>query len=117
MISWPFRYNSSLRVRDQVGVIPPLVEICHLPPGPGNGRTYTSFRPDSFEEYASQRPSGENIGSSSAKGALRKIVGVPGFHPDASSPPIGRIIRSRLVCGEVSVNAMNLPLGCHEAGD
>ena len=31
------------------------------PPGPGKGRTYTSFRPDSLETYASHRPSGENI--------------------------------------------------------
>jgi len=29
------------------------VEICHFPPGPGNGRTYTSKRPDSSESYAS----------------------------------------------------------------
>src|SRR5262245_60327385 len=60
------------------------VEICHLPPGPGNGRTYTSHRPVSFEAYASQRPSGENIDASSADGVARKVVGRPGFHPDAS---------------------------------
>src|SRR5205823_392878 len=25
------------------------LDICHLPPGPGNGCTYTSYRPVSFE--------------------------------------------------------------------
>ena len=48
------------------------VEIRHLPPGPGNGRTYTSGRPDSLEAYASHRPSGENIGSHFDEGAVQK---------------------------------------------
>src|SRR3972149_4463364 len=39
--------------RDHVGKDPPAVEICHFPPGPGNGRTYTSKRPDSSESSAS----------------------------------------------------------------
>ena len=51
--------------------------------------------------YASHRPSGENIGSHSMKGLLRNTVGLPGFQPGASSPSIGRIIRSCRVCGIV----------------
>ena len=85
------------------------VEICHFPPGPGNGRTYTSGRPDSFEAYASQRPSGENIAPVSMAGLFRNAAGVPGFQPDSLLPSNGRIIRSMLVCGEVSSNARNLP--------
>ena len=43
-------------------------------------------------------------------------MGFPGFHPEASSPSIGRIIRSFRVCWLNSWNARNLPLGCHDAG-
>lgn len=94
MIRWSrVASNNSRLVRDHVGVFPPFVEISHLPPGPGNGCTYTSDCPDSVDVYAIQRPSGENIGPSSENGVFRKTVGVPGFHPLASSPAIGRIIR------------------------
>src|ERR1700740_361712 len=41
--------------------MPPLVEICRLPPGREKGDTYTSLRCDSSEPYATQRPSGENF--------------------------------------------------------
>ena len=68
-----------------MGKRPPAVETCRIPPGPGNGRTYTSKRPDSLELYASQRPSGEKAAANSPKGLFRKTVGFPGFHPEASS--------------------------------
>src|SRR5215469_6180268 len=54
------RKNSSLPSRRHRGCCPPSVEIWYLPPGPGNGATYTCHRPDSLEEYATQWPSGEN---------------------------------------------------------
>src|SRR5262245_4697740 len=109
------KYSSPF-LRDHVGLTPPPFEICHLPPGPGNGRTYTSSCPVSFDEYASHLPSGENIGSCSANGVFKNTAGFPGFHPDASSPSIGRIIKSEFVWGLCSSKARNLPLGCQEAG-
>jgi hypothetical protein len=39
-----FAFESKLGVAD-----PPLVEICHLPPGPAKDRTYTSRLPDSSD--------------------------------------------------------------------
>ncbi len=43
------------------GGVPPLVEIGQCPASTsGNGRTEISNRPDSFDSYASQRPSGES---------------------------------------------------------
>ena len=42
--------------------MPPSVETCARPPGPGIARTYTSGRPDSFDTYASHFPSGETLG-------------------------------------------------------
>lgn len=36
--------------------------ICHLPPGPGKGTTYTSILSDSAELYDTPFPSGENRG-------------------------------------------------------
>ena len=44
----------------QRGIRPPLVDTGHLLFGTGNDATYTSCRPDSFDVYATQRPSGEN---------------------------------------------------------
>src|SRR6516164_8823296 len=67
--------------------------------------------------YAIHRPSGENVGSSSAAPVPRNTVGFPGFQPDASSPSIGKIIRSSDVPGRVSMKARNRPLGCHETGN
>ena len=57
---FPARKKISLPSRRHRALSPPAVEIRTFPPGPGNGTTYTSDRPDSFELYASQRPSGEN---------------------------------------------------------
>src|SRR5262249_47465079 len=108
--------KSSRLVRDHLENPPPSVEICRWPPGPGNGRTYTSLRPVSVDWYAIQRPSGENIGSVLMKGLLRYVMGLPGFHPDVSSPSIGRIIKSKPVCEPCSSKVRNLPLGCQEAG-
>src|SRR5206468_1729992 len=102
---------------DQAASLPPPVEICHLPPGPGKGRTKTSFRPDSSDRYAIQRPSGEKTGSTSPAGVLRKTDGFPGFHPEVSSPSIGRIIRSKLDFGFVSKKARYFPLGSKDAGN
>jgi hypothetical protein len=48
------------------------VETFHLPPGPGNGRTNTSCRPDSLDAYARNFPSGENAGSVSTCASARK---------------------------------------------
>ena len=107
--------NSSLRVRDHVGVVPPPVEIFDWRPGPGNGRTYTSSSPDSVDWYAIHRPSfGENIGARSALGPLRKARGFPGFHPDTSSPSISRMSTSSWASGVSSWNARNFPFGCHD---
>src|SRR5262245_47771224 len=58
--AFPARYKISLPSRRHRALSPPAVEIRVLPPGPGNGTTYTSDRPDSFELYATQWPSGEN---------------------------------------------------------
>jgi len=74
----------------------------------------TSLRPDSFDWYAIHRPSGENAGQVSAASVLRNGVGLPGFHPDASSPSIGNIIRSKFVAPESSTKIRNFPDGCHE---
>src|SRR5262249_5231788 len=90
---------------------------CHLPPAPGNGRTYTSKRPDSSDWYASHRPSGEKTGSTSLKGPFENTVGLPGLQPEASSPSMGRIIKSCAVFCVDSLNARNLPLGCHDPGN
>jgi hypothetical protein len=38
------------------GSVPPSVETCHFPPGPGYGCTYTSHRPDSSDAAFSQVP-------------------------------------------------------------
>src|SRR5215831_1923762 len=76
------RKNSSCRLRDQMGNCPPPVDIRVLGPGPGKGRTYTSNVPDSFEVYATQRPSGENAGHAGqgvgpAMGSCRNNFGFP----------------------------------------
>jgi hypothetical protein len=42
-------------------------------PGPGYGWTYTSGRPDSFDEYASQRPSGDISGCCKAASARLEL--------------------------------------------
>src|SRR5580658_5499793 len=90
MIWSPDWYTRSCPFRVQRGASPPLFEICHFPPVPdgggGNARTYTSYLPDSFEAYASHRPSGENVGTTSLKLLLRNCSGVPAFNrPPCSS--------------------------------
>src|ERR1700728_3715125 len=84
MIWSPDRYTSSRPFRDQRAIPPPLFETCHFPPCPddggGNARTYTSYFPDSFDAYASQRPSGENAGTWSRKLLLRNCSGFPAFN-------------------------------------
>src|SRR4029078_12887190 len=66
---------------------PPCSEICHGPPllAPGlNGRTYTSFFPESFETYAIKRPSGDSLSGCTCFG-LRKIsVIFGGLDPSSS---------------------------------
>src|SRR5262245_1346347 len=91
-------HSSSCVVADQRGQLPPPVDTRHGPPGPGNGRTYTSLTvpPFSIDEYAMNRPSGENIGPLSCAGVPRNTVGVPAVQPVAASPFIGRIMRSQL---------------------
>src|SRR5215468_8642139 len=105
------RYNSSRRFCDHAAYMPLAVEICHLPPGPGNRRTKTSDRPDSSDWYAIHRPSGENIGIVPLAGVLRKTEGLPGFQPDFSSPSNGRIMMSCEFCCVTSENARYFPLG------
>src|SRR6516165_2507628 len=64
--------------------------MSHLRPGPGNGCTYTSSRPDSFETYANQRASGENRGARSSKGVIKKGVGAFwGTTAQISRSPLG----------------------------
>ena len=59
---------------------------------------------------------GHDINYISIAGVLRNTVGLPGVHPRAASPSIGRIIRSDVVPPRASRKARNLPLGCHEKG-
>src|SRR5262245_60396169 len=68
----PDRKNSSSPRGDQRGHAPPSVETCQRRPPSGHGCTYTSYRPDSLEWYATQRPSGEIAGTDSANGVRRK---------------------------------------------
>src|SRR5262245_48563168 len=85
------------------------MEIGTFSPGPGNGRTYTSLRPDSFDAYASQRPSGENTGAPSPNGVLRNARGW-------SLWSRSRIQMSCPVCGSTDTNASFLPSGDHDSG-
>src|SRR6202521_1215363 len=55
--------------------MPPVVDTCHFPPGPGNGCTTISERPDSFVSYATQRPSGENCPLDSSNGVFITTIG------------------------------------------
>ena len=85
--------------RDHSGNLPPPVEICHCPPGPGNGRTYTSEIPDSSDAYASQCPSGEKAGYASLNGAPRNSSGFP-------SQTSGGPARDRLQSGAVKISVV-----------
>src|SRR5580704_990258 len=55
--------------------MPPLVEICRLPPEREKGDTYTSARCDSSEMYVTQRPSGATLAKRVPAG--RNGVGLP----------------------------------------
>ena len=101
-------------MRDQVGV-PATARNLPLPPGPGNGRTYTSWRPDSSEEYASHRPSGENIGSASATGCSGTPSASQASSPERRLRPSAGSSR-RLGCRFSLRRPATLPLGCHEPG-
>ena len=54
------------------GARPPSREIGNCPSCTGNGRTYTWLRPDAFDSYAIQRPSGENVPLASSYAVCRK---------------------------------------------
>ena len=86
---FPARKKISLPSRRHRALSPPAVEIRTFPPGPGNGTTYTSDRPDSFELYASQRPSGENWLPASKNGDSMNGKGL-------RSPNRGRTQRSSI---------------------
>src|SRR6185436_316525 len=49
------------------GAEPPFVEMAMASPGPGYGRTYTSFRPVVPDANAIHRWSGDHIGETSGK--------------------------------------------------
>ena len=60
--------NISPPLRDQRGARPPVVVTCHsVAPEFGNGTTYTSNRPLSFDAYAMNLPSGEMLGEYSER--------------------------------------------------
>src|SRR5215204_928774 len=105
--------SSSRRLRDHVACCPPLTETFHLPSPDGNGLMYTSRRVLGFsaDAYATQFPSGENMGEVSMAGVLTNGLGSPGFQPDRSSPSSGRAMISVPVLGFCSVNRRYLPLG------
>src|ERR1043165_416849 len=52
-----FRYTIP-RIRTRPVLCRASVDSCHLPPGPGNGRTYTSKLPEASDVYAMQRHRG-----------------------------------------------------------
>ena len=69
-------YASQAPSWDHCGCLPPLLEICHLPPGERNRWTYTSHLPDSSDTYASQWPSGDTRPSISLNWLLKTGCGV-----------------------------------------
>src|SRR5262245_10064239 len=87
--------------------------MCHRVSGPGNGRTNTSERPDSFDVYASHRPSGENTAPGRWSMLLNMRCGVCAFQPEPLTST-GRIMRSHPSRGICCSNARYLPLGCHD---
>src|SRR5688572_9639343 len=98
MIWSPARYNSSRPLGDHAGDNPAPLEISHLSPPSdpfaANGRTYTSSIPDSSDEYASHRPSGESVPSTSLDLVVRNRAGFPAF-----SPPLSASIGTDQICG------------------
>src|SRR5438128_7411121 len=71
--------NSSLPSPRHRGPHPPSRDIGCTPGCTGNGRTYTSLRPDELELYAIQRPSGENAAFNSLYRVMRNSVALPVF--------------------------------------
>src|SRR5688572_1452794 len=65
----------------------PPFDTCHLRSSVGKGCTYTSSRPDSLEEYAIHRPSGDIRPPFSSKRVVSSGFGV-------RSPSTGTAIRS-----------------------
>src|SRR5262250_3951977 len=96
------RKNNSLPSRRHRGCCPPPVETWYWVPGPENGATYTSQRPDSLDEYATQRPSGENCPSRSAALPDKRRYGFP-------PPFIGKTQRCRALACCKSVYNKNWP--------
>src|SRR5262245_8163512 len=86
------------------------MEICVCPSPDGNGRTYTSFLPDSLEVYAIHCPSGETWPCSVTDGFCRYGKGF-------RSPDSGSIHTSlrRLAFGS-SAYTRNRPSGDHDKG-
>ena len=98
--------NSSRPSRAHRGSVPPPVEIGQrLRSTAGNGRTYTSARPDSSDWYASHRPSGEMAGVVSECAVFsngRVSTDGPNVAIVMSSPVLGpRVSRTiRVLSGE-----------------
>lgn len=79
------RKNNSFPSCRHRGCCPPLVEIWYLPSFLGKRATYTSQRPDSLEEYATQRQSGENCPSLHYSIRAWVAVAEQGFFATASA--------------------------------
>src|ERR1051325_6003807 len=88
-----------------MGFVPPPVEICHFPSLAGNGTTFISNLPDSSDEYAIQRPSGETMPPNSCAADRRRGTGF-------RSLSRGSIQRS-LFCPKIRL----LPSGANENGN
>src|SRR5262249_54689438 len=86
------RKNSSRPSPRHRGACPPSRETGYTLSLSGNGRTYTSLRPELSDSYAIQRPSGEMAPLLSLNGVFRNGTGV-------RAPDNGSIHRSRLVSG------------------
>src|SRR3954447_26604415 len=101
-----------------MGNCPPPTEINHWPepddPPAGKGRTNSSLTPDVVDEYAIQRPSGENAGSCSSWRVRRKSSAVPALGCSGSLVSRGNVQRSKPVSGFRSANATRLPSGDNE---
>ncbi len=75
------------------------------------------MRPDSFERYASHRPSGENIGPPSMNGLLRNTRGLPGLPPRDLISVHGQDHQIDVRFGRrLHRTPGTLPLGCHDDG-
>src|SRR3954466_12204294 len=84
---------------------PPPLEIRRFVPLSGNARTYTSYRPDSPELYANQRPSAEKAGQPMP--ACRSTKGSAG---PASAPDVPRLIATVLIDHLLLICSVNASL-------